>query len=576
MSVKPSSGYTYVSTLAVTSGNVRIDGNFDDWMAFGLKGEGTGDVKNRNTDTPYSTSNRNVDINGYQVKATPTSGPNHLSFMVSTVGKILNGLVVGNPQVPGISEPGIGGGGEPLDTNFLEDRAIIYIDRDPTFDPVAVTGARILADKPTFGADFYLDIHGKFGRVIGTLSKVYQFQLNQGWREMSGTVNAATDYHRLEAQIPLGTIGMNPSVTPETYIVTTDWMGNYDETQPYLNRAPTASTIYAQEESVAPNTVLRGQTNVPVLRIEVENRESRSAYIESMYASLVGTTLPENLDAIHIWVGGPEEEFNSTTFRELDLTSAWLSNEVKMTFNEQLRVSPKSLSTLFLCVDISDQATTLNWFDLQVLPIYGIISSSEVVIEAMHDSYKLIRIWNTDGGRFTNTVALNEIYFMNDSSKTNWWEKNQWIELINPTTSNVSLNGWKIYLGRDLIHTFGSTWIVKDNGKLVVNITNVNITAEKKLYLADSSDTDVSTINLPTTVDIGESYSRWRKNNSQEPYGTPIDGAYAWYIENVTTPNGSNDMIPEFSDIAYPLVATLVTFAVVRRRSHPRRQQETE
>ena len=49
-----------------------------------------------------------------------------------------------------------------------------------------------------------------------------------------------------------------------------------------------------------------------------------------------------------------------------------------------------------------------------------------------------------------------------------------------------------------------------------------------------------------------------------------------WYSDTTPTEDAKNDLIPEFSDIAYPLVATLVTFAVVRRRSHPRRQQETE
>ena len=45
-------------------------------------------------------------------------------------------------------------------------------------------------------------------------------------------------------------------------------------------------------------------------------------------------------------------------------------------------------------------------------------------------------------------------------------------------------------------------------------------------------------------------------------------------MEDTKTPNGPNDEIPEFSDIVYPLMGTLVVYAVIRRRSTGRSRGE--
>ncbi len=239
VSVKPSPSYTYINTIAVPSKDIRIDGNFDDWLPFGIKGETTGNVRNRNLDAdsvyPYATGNRNVDINGIQVKMTPTSGPSKLNFYVSTVGRILNGLVIDNPEFPKIQEPGMGPPAEPAENRYLEDRVIIFIDRDPTSNESLVTGAKVCPNNPLFGADIQIDIAGKFGRVIPALSTMSEFS-GGAWRPSSTQPSAACDFHRLEVSVNLTSIGLDPDVTPSTYFFTTDWRGNYDDTQSYDNR----------------------------------------------------------------------------------------------------------------------------------------------------------------------------------------------------------------------------------------------------------------------------------------------------------------------------------------------------
>ena len=47
-----------------------------------------------------------------------------------------------------------------------------------------------------------------------------------------------------------------------------------------------------------------------------------------------------------------------------------------------------------------------------------------------------------------------------------------------------------------------------------------------------------------------------------------------WYEEDTPTPDAQNDEIPEFSDIIYPLMGTLVVYAVIRRRSTGRSRGE--
>ncbi|NIP35751.1 MAG: hypothetical protein GWN18_12350, partial [Thermoplasmata archaeon] len=350
------------------SGDIRIDGNFDDWLPFGIKGEPTGDVRNRNQendpDYPYARQNRNVDINGIQVKMTPTSGPQRINFMVSTVGNILAGLVVDNPTFPGISELGGGGAGEPVQNRYLEDRTVIYVDRDPTFDLAQVTGARVYPGKPTFGADIAINIAGKAGIVIPSLSSIHQWTVT-GWQEITGQKpSAASDFHRLECQVPLGVLGINPTVTPETYFVTTDWRGNYDDTQPYANRGPTASKVFAEEMSVAPDTVKRGEDDVPILRIDLENREEAPAEVTDVRALLIGSATDEDIDAVRLWTGDRVfNHFDPLRFVQVSTGNTWEGRDLLIELDGPVVVPAFDTLSLFVTVDISPTATTLQWFD---------------------------------------------------------------------------------------------------------------------------------------------------------------------------------------------------------------------
>jgi len=458
------------------------------------------------------------------------------------------------------------------------------VDRDPTNDPQQVTGARVVPGDPTFGADALINIAGKAGRVITSLSDMHQWTV-AGWQEIQGqTPSAASDFHRLEVQVPLGTIGMNPSHTPETYFYTTDWRGNYDDTQPYANRGPTASSVFVEERSVAPDTVKRGDENVPMLRLDLENREEAPAEITEIYVLLEGTATENEIDTIRLWTGDRVfNNFDEERFEQVSKGNTWNGRNVLVDLTHNIVVNPYDTLSLFVTVDISETATTLLWFDVYVLAGKGIISSSSVIATEIHDSYNLVRIWNTTGGRFDNTIGINEVKTYEDDFGSGDLNTKKWIELVNPTNGTVDIGSWTLEYSQGatykVLYTFSSsaTFTAGPGGDTSYMIVYPTANLKKlvngtHLYLKDDTGSTVSYI-LVGTTDFGETHSRYRVQGSDEPHGSsPTLGS--WYIEDTPTPNARNDEIPEFSDIIYPLMGTLVVYAVVRRRSTGRSRDE--
>jgi hypothetical protein len=385
--------------------------------------------------------------------------------------------------------------------------------------------------------------------------------------------------------VPLGTLGINPTVTPETYFVTTDWRGNYDDTQPYANRGPTASKVFAQERSVAPHDVMRGWSDVPMLRIDLENREEAPVEITHVYAQVIGTATQDDLDSVRLWTGDRVyNHLDPERFEEMSSGNVWYEGKVRIELRDTVVVRPFDTLSMYITVDISPTATTLTWFDLMVLVERGIISSSEVVATEIHDVYNLVRIWNTTGGRYTDTVGINEIYARPDSSGSGNDETLEWVELINPTSSDVDLNGWSIrkFVGFGTIPLYeftSSTVITKNYGFVQVYLGDDSsgdnwINASDRILLFDNASTPQPVAGTTIgSVSIGESWAAYRKVGSSEPTG---GNAYAsvWYVEDTPTPKANNEEIPEFQDIVYPLMGTLAVYAVIRRRSTFRSRPE--
>jgi hypothetical protein len=552
--VAPPLDWTAVARVALPADDdIRIDGNFEDWYNLGkdIEVDDQRDVEDREG---KSAINPNIDILGTNAVLTPLTTPTHVSCYVRTSGEVLGGLIVQTPIRPG--PPGPAGPPGPLVEHlYLEDRTLIYIDADPA------TGIRV---SPDVRADYYIDIWGKFGQVLG--SRLLSLEDGR-WQEATGVnVPVGLDRDELEVKVAMGgVVDIDPSGEFKTFFITTDWSGNRDEAES-TGRAVEGSRIYASETSVAPESVRRGETNVPILRIDLENREALPVEVIEVYAALLGTIPPEDLVAVRLWQADRGVEgFMEADSVEVSAGSSWEGLDVLVGLHRPLVVGPYGAVSLFLTVDISASATTLNWFDLWVLNVEGLVTWSEIILEDVHDSNKLVRVWNSTGGRHDVTnLAINEFY-PNPASGGQ-----EWVELINPTTGNINLDDYEIRVkpkGQKIettIHTFGSSDnIAKDNGIAVWNTGTNEIPAAGTIYLYDALGGQVDAIRY-NTIPSQNSMARFR-----DAQGDPQDNLHLYTTDSPT--KGTQNEIPEFTDIVFPAVGTLVLFTIVRRRIRPGR-----
>jgi hypothetical protein len=225
---------------------------------------------------------------------------------------------------------------------------------------------------------------------------------------------------------------------------------------------------------------------------------------------------------------------------------------------------PMSAVSLFLTVDISETATTLLWFDLWVLNVYGLLTPSSLVFGDIHDEYQLVRIWNVSGGRADiTTLAINEVYPWPNGIGG---DTDEWVELINPTAGNINLNGYYLYYYKNknkqgTIYTFGASDSINGDNTIQAYTTGTDeIPRGAYVRLYDGSDTLIDEVYVNGVLK-GRSLARYRD--------AELDPQDVWYTDLTPSQGSDNDLIPEFKDIVYPVVGTLVAFAIIRRRAMP-------
>jgi hypothetical protein len=72
----------------------------------------------------------------------------------------------------------------------------------------------------------------------------------------------------------------------------------------------------------------------------------------------------------------------------------------------------------------------------------------------------------------------------------------------------------------------------------------------------------------PSVSTGGYSYARYRDSNDN-----PTD---TWYEDSSPTSGTKNLLIPEFSDIAYPLVGLMAIFMIVRTSNYRKKRKNGE
>jgi hypothetical protein len=209
--------------------------------------------------------------------------------------------------------------------------------------------------------------------------------------------------------------------------------------------------------------------------------------------------------------------------------------------------------------DVSRTAATVDWFDLWVLNVRGLETWADVVYSQVHDSYRLVRVWNESGGRSVVThIAINEIY-PNPASGDN-----EWFELINPTGNDISLSGWHITAtplggGNDTIRNFTAS--DKVEGNRTVKAWNADgpgsIPDKGQVYLYDTNWVARDWLRYLTSVGAQNPLARYRDESDN-----PLTDLY-----NTLSPTKGtkNALIPEYDSVMAPLLATVVMLAIARR-----------
>ncbi len=128
-----------------------------------------------------------------------------------------------------------------------------------------------------------------------------------------------------------------------------------------------------------------------------------------------------------------------------------------------------------------------------------------------------------------------------------------WIEFYNTGTVPITLTGWTIYDGTNLLYTFGAVTIAP--GELFV-VYNLGIMKNGDLRLVDAGGLVIDSV----TDKESSTYKSYQRIGSA-PYSTWRNG-----VASPGALNAGQVPIPEFSDILIPLIGMIGTFTFIRMR----------
>jgi len=196
----------------------------------------------------------------------------------------------------------------------------------------------------------------------------------------------------------------------------------------------------------------------------------------------------------------------------------------------------------------------------------------------------------------TNTISLpqdivviNEVMFWPSSG-------DDWFELYNPTLSNHDLSGWTLVDSSEtVIHTFSAMTTLNSHAYIRINVSSV-LGTNDYLSLLDSSLNIIDFVawstssnqegaNYTAAVTAGEWPSGAYVNTAslfqgdtigRDQYSTDTNAVADWDVTcgidaTIPTPNAQNLVIPEFHEIAAPVIFLLIMsmFTISRRGRMP-------
>ena len=160
--------------------------------------------------------------------------------------------------------------------------------------------------------------------------------------------------------------------------------------------------------------------------------------------------------------------------------------------------------------------------------------------------------WQIDGYmKAFGGIMINEVY--NSKGQADY------IEIYNTGSQPITLTGWRIYDGTTLLYTFGTVTV--NAGEFYV-IYNLAISKNGNLRMLDQAGGQIDAVAAKENANdrsysrIGDPpYSVWRPNTPRTPGEINV---------------GQTLMIPEFSDVALPVLLIPALFFLMRMRRRKR------
>ena len=220
-----------------------------------------------------------------------------------------------------------------------------------------------------------------------------------------------------------------------------------------------------------------------------------------------------------------------------------------------MTVVPGERVILFVAIDVSSGTTLYSTIGIGVSSITSTADRADLVNS---QPTRDVIITKT-GGRGLSDIVINEVARKGGHV--------DWVEIFNKKGSAVS--GWKIKLewteagDPPMLDSWtSSTFNLNDGSYIAIDVGTGSLgnyppwdTATALKLIDDTGSTHATYSRYPS---ISNGYSDARYIDSD---GKPTS---TWYTEDSPNKAGSNDLIPEFSDIAYPLFGLVAIFIIVR------------
>ena len=545
------------------AGNIVIDGAFEDWSAtqnanpagFHYRSDTSDDVE----EAPKAGSPGLVERGGLahyqdpnvnlQAIAEYDPGGGTLYYFAQVEGQALGGQVVPATKRALPGPPGTGTSKPP--THVGSDVLYVLVDDDGNRE----TGFPVMSGQDILiGAKYCIVVTGKNGAVIE--SKTYNY--DNGWREGGPSGFALAGGKKIEVSVS----NIATTSNHKAMIIAEDWTSNADRSDGAIGgsgRGRDVTTLTVNEVDISRHAVRVGSNDNPMFRLDLE-AEGGPVEVSSVEIARDGTALDTDISAVHLTVDSDGNGMPSTTDSEVAGATRFVDGKAVFDLAPQLVVDPGQAKMLFVSIDVSGTAKLYGTFGAGVERV----ESGANFVELVNSRATKDVVLTKTGGRdsITTYVCINEIHF-NASGYIDW------IELINPTESEVSLKGWTIEAGggvRDVIYSFADAdKISGSNGLKVASITIWAIHTGTQVGLF-TGVTEKDSLTPTAYGSDPHSYARYRDASdypTTEKYNAAGDG----------TPSEKNNLIPEFQDIIIPLMGVVGIFAVIRQRNGARKRR---